>query len=148
MLSSEDLLQRKRLKMDDINYHTQDRENQNFDYNTLGVDQEGRPSNAMQTQTLIMPYTENHHSTENRDDGSPSQIRSPHLDAQESINDGEVDHRFLSDDEEERKKSRNDKREEAKVRYQFNIFRKLLSISLMRSHREIKWESLKIHTRM
>ena len=59
MVSSEDLLQRKRIKLEEENYHTQDKlYNQNFDNNTLGVDQEGRPSNAMQTQTLIMPFSE------------------------------------------------------------------------------------------
>jgi len=49
----------KGIKLEEENYHTQDKlYNQNFDNNTLGVDQEGRPSNAMQTQTLIMPFSE------------------------------------------------------------------------------------------
>eukprot|EP00344_Euplotes_crassus_P011960 CAMPEP_0196997880 /NCGR_PEP_ID=MMETSP1380-20130617/3381_1 /TAXON_ID=5936 /ORGANISM="Euplotes crassus, Strain CT5" /LENGTH=218 /DNA_ID=CAMNT_0042414247 /DNA_START=1527 /DNA_END=2179 /DNA_ORIENTATION=+ len=60
----------------------------------------------MQTQTLILPFTENHHSSDSRNDDSRRNSRdSP--DEVNSINDSEVDHRFLSDDEEENKKSRN-----------------------------------------
>lgn len=112
MMSSQDLLMRKKLKMDDINYHTQDRENLNYDSHTHGVDGEGRHSNAMQTQTLIMPYTENNPSTENREEFRPDGV--PVIIPGESINDNDVDHRFLSEADNEESK-RNQKEEEAKV---------------------------------
>ncbi|CAI2379799.1 unnamed protein product [Moneuplotes crassus] len=106
MMSCEDLLQRKKQKIDDINYNTQDRDQQNYDFQTQGAGREGRNNNAMQTQTLILPFTENHHSSDSRNDDSRRNSRdSP--DEVNSINDSEVDHRFLSDDEEENKKSRN-----------------------------------------
>jgi len=106
--------------MDDINYNTQEREgNLNFDYHTHGVDLEGRPSNAMQTQTLIMPYSERPGSQtlQNNNEDLDGQRSSPAHD--HSLNDdNEVDHRFMSEENEQnRKENEEDKDdEESKVK--------------------------------
>lgn len=121
MISSEDLLQRKRLKIDDMNYNTQDKEyNQNFDNNTLGVEIEGRPSNAMQTQTLIMPFSERDAAANNQD---VSDEILHNRDDQSLNEENEVDHRFESEEDV------NNKKEEVKEEVMFQTPQKMGKLS-------------------
>jgi hypothetical protein len=118
MVSHDELLQRKKLKIDDINYNTQDRDfnHQNSLYHTLGNDLENRPSNAMQTQTLIMPYSEqaNPQTIQHQDEGLSSNRRaSNHVRSSRQEND-DVDHRFSSEEDQVNEKESD--QEELKVR--------------------------------
>jgi len=96
-----------------MNYNTQDKDyNQNFENNELGSYVERRPSIAMQTQTLIMPYSERQGSGNNLDESQENMENSP-LD-QNINNEQEVDHRFESEEDEIMKKKNNDNLEELK----------------------------------
>ena len=101
MISSDDLLLRKKMKIEDVNYNTQDRDYvQQQNYHTLGHDND-RPS-AMQTQTLILPYNDIpnsntiqansvHHEQSSQNEQSHRGNRP---------NEQDVDHRFSSEEDE------------------------------------------------
>jgi hypothetical protein len=123
MISSDDLLQRKKFNVDDMNYKTHDRDNTRpVNYNTVANDNENdRPSNSMLTQTLVLPYSDirpapntiqpnaanNEQSSQNE-----QSHRAPNL------NDQDVDHRFSSEEDENNRSdnnNRSDDKEEVKV---------------------------------
>jgi hypothetical protein len=127
MISSDDLLQRKKFNVDDMNYKTHDRDNMRPAYNTVSNDNDNendRPSNSMLTQTLVLPYSaiqpapntiqlnaaNNEQSSQNE-----QSHRAPNL------NEIDVDHRFSSEEDENH---RSDHKEEVKmnIKNTSNIF--------------------------
>lgn len=123
MISSDDLLLRKKMKIEDVNYNTQDRDFvQHQNYHTLGHENE-RPS-GMQTQTLILPYNDVPISSTIQPNAERHDQSSQNEQSQRgrSPNEQDVDHRFSSE-EDELPRNDNDK-EEVKVnnKYSPNIF--------------------------
>lgn len=133
IISSDDLFKRKGLKVDDINYNTQEKEGNNFEYRMQGIDLERRPSNAMQTQTLILPYSERLESNFHQNNVEDLDEEVNPTPVNQSFNDNKVDHWFHSEEDKQEHKERGDKgitnkedkedkedKEEQKVRLFFN----------------------------
>jgi hypothetical protein len=123
MVSSDDLLLRKKMKIEDVNYNTQDRDFvQHQNYHTLGHEND-RPS-AMQTQTIILPYNDipvNNTIQPNVDHYEESS-QNEQSQRERNPNEQDVDHRFSSE-EDENPRNNSDKEEvKMNVKYSPNLF--------------------------